>query len=1303
MIGQGSPKHRCAPFWLRWPPRFLARLVAALVLVLGSSLAAVEPLDVRLRLAWGGGEARAWQGTIRLSEGTLSEITPLGLEPDEPGSMQLAEDGSIRIAPRSARSYDGCDVRVQAPADAKLLVQLSAPPFVPAAPLELPLARVVRDFTQFELDDRKNRLLAQRSPGDALRITLGRSSLVFTPGEKIETEVQPLHPDIAAGGSYVLAATLTPARSDDELWTTEIEVRGEAAGSAKPVQVVAPLPEREGVFDLKLALYPKRLLTTSLVRKAIAMRSVQVVSIAPVKTAASPLSTWQSVLAFDPASPKWWEAMMRLPAWTRLPVTPRPVGSGSATTRSHLGRGWVEIGPRGWQAYPLSINAPALPHLLEVEYPSDVAQTLSISIIEPNAAGFVGPIGLDSGVDVPAAEAGHKAGERRHRLPFWPQTKTPYVLIVNRSDKHTALFGKIEVQAGPMNLPPLVLPTTFHGRLLAAYYDKPLFVENFSATEAVDPVSRRGLDDWATFFTAGQRLIETLEYSGYNAVVLSAVCEGSALYPSKLLEPTPKYDSGVFFDSGQDAVRKDVLELLLRMCDRSGIVLIPAIQFSGPLPELEALRQQGGEEAVGLDPVGPDGRTWRERLGNPAAGVYYNLLDERVQLAMRRVVQELAERYRSHASFGGVAVQLSAEEYSLLPDYTCSLDEATFQRFVKDAEVKVPSGASATPASRWAFLSQSAQEEWLEWRTQQVTAFYRQMREDIAATRPNSRLLLTTANLLVGRQLQTALRPELPQRHSPAAWMPLLGLDVSQLGGGIIVPRPQRVMPDSASPLAAQERHWNQHASLDALFSKAPQTSSLSFLPPAPLRLPEFDAASPFGSEKTRTLLISQIAPAEAASRERFVESMARMDPELMIDGGWLLPLGQEAALAPLVKVYRRLPAERFEVPAVANGSSDLVVRTLAKGERTYFYVANPTPWPLNASVAFRGAAGLQITPYGDERVSSAQAMDGGMTWNVQLEPFDLVGGELSGEAKIIATKAVAPSDAPTSLQEQIGDIKRRVHFLHDRPRAVPLANANFEEVTADGAPVHWIHAQDSAMTVAVDRSSSGAGSAALHLVNRSPAPLWVRSSAIPVPVSGRLEVKAKVRSADRSQQPQLRMAIEGRLDGQVYYQRANYGGKEREEETLGTLSDSWTTCTIARLNLPTQGLTDLRIGFDLMSAGEIWIADVQVVDLWLQESEYNELLKSISTAKYQLEGGRLNECRLLTRGYWPSFLRRHVQLSGGAEPSTPAVLPTASSDAARSKTSFLPPAITLPKAPPRAARSAEHSRTWWPSWMKWK
>src|SRR5262249_36937619 len=150
-------------------------------------------------------------------------------------------------------------------------------------------------------------------------------------------------------------------------------------------------------------------------------------------------------------------------------------------------------------------------------------------------------------------------------------------------------------------------------------------------------------------------------------------------------------------------------------------------------------------------------------------------------------------------------------------------------------------------------------------------------------------------------------------------------------------------------------------------------------------------AASPFGADKTHTLLISQISPADEAYRELFVQSLARLDAVTMIDGGWLLPLGQEAALAPLVKVYRRLPAEPFQSPR--GGQGELVVRTLAKAGKTFFYAVNPTPWPLTAHIEFSSTTPIRLVSYADERPAKLQPTEAGAIWSVEMEPFDLVGG----------------------------------------------------------------------------------------------------------------------------------------------------------------------------------------------------------------------------------------------------------------------------------------------------------------------
>src|SRR5262245_44308396 len=194
MAGQGRPLPRACPRagGLRLPAA--AALALAVLLTAG---AAAADVDVRIRLAWGGGEPRPWQGTIRISQGEISEVTPLGWEPDSPGSLQAIDTAAFRVVPRTPRSYDGCDLRVQATDNAKLLVQMWSATAPTGPPVEVPLAKVISGFSQFDLDDRQNRLFAQRSPGDMLRVSFARDALLFAPGERFEFEVQPSAPDLA--------------------------------------------------------------------------------------------------------------------------------------------------------------------------------------------------------------------------------------------------------------------------------------------------------------------------------------------------------------------------------------------------------------------------------------------------------------------------------------------------------------------------------------------------------------------------------------------------------------------------------------------------------------------------------------------------------------------------------------------------------------------------------------------------------------------------------------------------------------------------------------------------------------------------------------------------------------------------------------------------------------------------------------------------------------------------------------------------------------------------------------------------
>ena len=62
---------------------------------------------------------------------------------------------------------------------------------------------------------------------------------------------------------------------------------------------------------------------------------------------------------------------------------------------------------------------------------------------------------------------------------------------------------------------------------MAAYMDRPLLPENFHASEATDWQGGRSLDDWVTFHQAGTRLVEYLNHTGQNGLMLSVMADGS--------------------------------------------------------------------------------------------------------------------------------------------------------------------------------------------------------------------------------------------------------------------------------------------------------------------------------------------------------------------------------------------------------------------------------------------------------------------------------------------------------------------------------------------------------------------------------------------------------------------------------------------------------------------------------------------------------------------------------------------------------------------------------------------------------
>lgn len=1332
MAGQGSPhperrrpRSGARPGDLgararSWLPLCACWFVAFFAL-LGATAAHGEDLDLRVRLTWGGGVARKWQLTLKLDEGKIAEPQSLATEPDAPGATWLAADGVLHVQPREPRSFDGCDVTLRGSSTAKVQVELHAPPIGAEASepksFEIPLADLVAGTVNRPLDERGGQLVLRRAPGDKLRVTLERDSLVFTTGEVCTLTAQPHLTGLAPGTSVRFQARVVPARGSQELWTESHELRVAADGNLQSVGPIrVPVPATEGAYDIILSLTKWQLRAPFVPVTPDVERRVQLVAV-DRQVSLAPAAPWQTILEFDPANNAWWKPLAQLNPLARKAA----LGNQKSQPWAHGSTTWLQIARDGWQAYPLVVQQVDRPHVLEIEYPSDVPQSVGLTIVEPNAAGRVTALAANSGWDVsPSPLALDPAEPRRvHRFVFWPRTTSPLVLVANRREDAPAAIGTIRVLAGPTDLAPPALPAvgpgvnlapTADGRLAAAYFQRPLMPECFSAGEAIDEASKRTYDDWVTFLDAGRRYVQYLKFAGYNAAVIPVYHEGATLYPSRLLEPTPRYDSGVFFPSGQDPVRKDVLELWLRLFDREGLRLIPAMQFASPLPELEILRRTAGDPRTsGLAWIGPEGLELLERQAS-ARGLapLYNILDPRVQQAMRRAAGELAARCKGHASFGGLALQLGPETFAQLPGLEWGLDDQTIERFEKAANLKLPAdeGAERFPNRAAALLKdREKRAEWIDWRVTTLAAFHRELHRELLAVQPMARLILETSEVPRTPALEAALKPTLPRRMGLVAAAREIGLDPSQYAEtpGIVLLRPTRHAPNQPLAARAAQLELAGSAEADRAFGLAATRGAVWLHEPQMLSLPGFADVSPFGKENTSFWQFPSLAPSDAANRKRLIHTLAALDATVCLDGGWLLPMGQEDALREVLDVYCRLPDARFEtvspsgMAAVRGGMQPVTLRMLKQGGRAWIYLVNDSPWEVKVELDLALPPGARWETLGRRSVPAVQPRMDGAVWKLTLAPYDLVALTCTNaEGHVRGAVVEIGPQVEQHLAKHIAGLGNRKNTLAEIEPRVKLANPSFEAGAMAGTLPNWITKQAAAgkSVAAVEAVDPKGGAASMRLENGGMGAAWVRSSPFPNPLTGRLALSCWVRTdaAGLQQQTSLRLAFEGRQNGLVWYKFATIGGARTP------LASQWTQYLFQVDALPAN-VGDLRVGFDLMTAGKVWIDDVQVLDLPFDENERNELAKIIAVADFQLGGGQLSDCRQTLESYWPMFLATQVpagppQLARGPGPA--AALPKPPGPAAPANAPPMPP-IPPPAAP--APSFLERLRGSIPSW----
>ena len=1254
MIGQGSPTtSRSVLSFCKWRRVFVSWRQFLVLLSLCTVAAQADEPTMQLRIAWGGGQSNRWVGSISISEGTLSSPRPLGVDADEPGSLELTKN-VLRVAQPSDRDYDGVDVLIHAPLSALVKIELAPHgDLQQARQFSASLEEVMIQYKLEPLDEQGNRVLIGRSPGDRLRIKLARDHLVFGPGETFKLDVSAHLLGIAEDTSVRLKTQLVTVPEGKELWSTAKDLRVNENGELGKLELTEiPLPEEEGVYDILLSVIERRYLRPRFVAaRPTVSRSIQIVVIDSKAPEHDP-----SLLVFDdktsvidPIHPNWWQRWQRplavIPGFDKGPLT-----NGRSRPWSSAPDKFLELDVGGWLAYPVNVSRPGAPHILEVEYPSDHRQTLGISLLEPNSSGEITPIGVDSGVDVTVLK-NPTPDVLRHRMIVWPKTKNPVLLLTNRREDGPAVFGKVQILSGPDRLSRARPLGSDNGeRLMAAYFSHPLFTEMFSAKQGFDTLTSRSLDDWSTFYQGGTRLVEYLAHAGYNAAAISVFHEGSTIYPSELLEPTPKYDMGVFFSNGQDPIRKDVLEMLFRLFDREQLKLIPEVQFSSPLPELERKLHQGRSATVGIEPVGHDGRSWMKQQGSPGGtGHYYNPLDDRVQQAMLDVIRELVSRYEQHTSFGGLSLQLNSHGYASLPGTYWCLDDNTFARFQVDSQVPLQASGPDRHRKRAELLHENAEvrTKWLNWRSVQLFQFYRRLHAEVNRVNPACKLYLSSHDLLERQEIKQALRPSLLARaeNSLAQSLLELGLDVSLFHrrNDICFLRPWRLGPVFSLSAQGVDYHLNTSTDVDRFFRGGQSAGGLLFHKTHELQVPEFDQVSPFGTDKTFTKLATRFTSAAGNSRQRFVHSIASLDAPVIFDGGWMPTLGQEGEIQSLLNTFCRLPAVPFQAVTANTPTQPVTIRAATVESQTFVYLVNDSPWKV--SVDLKIVVPLDVNIESLTTTESLLRLDRSShhsNWKVELPPYQLTAARIHApDIPIEPVKVDLPATAVAGLRRRISELQRRAKLLSLKADPLDvLTNPGFEQPSEGARIPGWVSGKGTPLSVSRDPGKAKSGTSALHIRNTDGVQ-WLRSEPFQPPKTGRLSLWVSLRVDDPQQQPSFRLAVECQQDGKTFYRTAPVGAGSG----VKPISDRWFLYSCQVDDLPTEGATDMRVGFDLFGQGDVWIDDVQVFDLSFSLREKHELSKILGLANFHLEKDEYADCARVLNSYWPRFLQSCVEL----------------------------------------------------------
>ena len=1290
MVGHGSPKpdrvtaqsnhitthkhQKRGCFSRRWMLVVMCLIGSALAcadakLTTAQSPLQAQPATFRFRVSWGGGQNQSWQGAISASNGSVANVKPLGLDESLADTAQVIDARTIRIAQKSATNYDGFDFVYTGNPDSNLTIELSAHDDAQSHILETVTVRsLIENGFHRPLDDLGNRLTASRAPGDTIQVQFEQDHLVFQAAAIMPINIDLNHSSLNQGEA-LLTTSIVPAGKDGPvLWSSNEKINVDNEGSTqRSMFSEIPLPEIEAVYDLLIevdknwlgmnngtnnrtlkALQPQKNSLTRRVQFVVLSDDASSVDSANQSTPPGGFEKIREITPEEiaPVGPNW-----RIQSHKQKLAV---MGNQKSRLIQTADQTDIELASGGWQAIRLPIKEIGKPHIVEIEFPNNQPMSLGVSVLDQSDQGQVPLRGADSGIYIPNSIAVVSDGDQqtgRHRVTFWPNSDDVYLLLVNQSSGTAAQFGKLTIFAGPSRLPMTqeVAAANENGnRKRLAYYQSPSFMEDFGVKKFFDASVGQSLDDWNAFYVGTSRLIAYLKSNGYQGAVITVTSEGSSIYPDLLSNNTPAHDSGIFLSQGQDPFRKDVMRMMLQMFERENLTLIPAFAFSQPLKNIEATRDRSLSPQP-FDIVDQSQQVLPSSLKHPR----YDPLDKSVQVEVLDMLRQFTQRYREFKSLGGITLLCKPNTYTMLSGSTKQNNPHAVSRFLRSLD---PNMEKPTEA------------QWEQWRVDQMTYWYQEIADFVAKNIKDGQLFIAPVGLYETDEAFSAMCPNLHATTNFAQLMKRFGFDQAELktDPNIVLLNPQSLNNAETLSTSRAQINANNSRQVHEFFAAGSQTGTI-FRHRGPwAHFAQLQSRAPFNYHAGRLLRRMQLTPAGKWNRQRYSSALSQQDSLFLIDGGRGLPLGQEDALRDFARTFSHLPRVRFSPvkPEHSDSSSTaeptLVVRQKRYQGSTFLYAVNDSPWEVTVAVKIEEsedeilqvglteadpplASSLKYFPLDD--TGRRQIFDpASKVLAIRLPAFGIAGGKISGPRAVVTGYTY-------QVDENIEQLLRKKTYaiqakLNLAKNSTPLSSLNDSgfEVPATPNPASWNYDGQSSEQVQFDNQIGYQSNSSLRLASTGD-PVWVRSNRFSVPKTGRISITAYLRIEDPAVQPPLRIAIEGETQSSTYYRFGNVGSLA-PEATSKQIDSQWRRFAVHFDDLPTDGLRDLRVGFDLMGQGTVWIDNVAVHDRWFDNNDAKAITQVLAGAAPLMETPHSFEsCRRILEGYWPRFLDDYIDI----------------------------------------------------------